>query len=57
MIKGKIMSDIKIECEVCKKETILIEHLQKYYKSTQDKALCNPCVKKLHDKIVKAYLN
>ncbi len=51
------MSDIKIECEVCKKETILIEHLQKYYKSTQDKALCNPCVKKLHDKIVKAYLN
>ena len=57
MIKGEIVPDIKIECEVCEKETILTEHrYQKYYKDMYDKSLCSNCVEKLHDRIVKAYL-
>lgn len=56
-LKEKIDKKQPIICSSCNKESTLIEHLQKYYASTQGKILCNPCVEKLHDRLIDKYTN
>lgn len=56
-LKEQIDKKNIVYCKSCEAETILSEHLQKYYASTQGKILCNSCVNKLHNSNIAKYTN